>query len=373
MQSQKAVCRRCFIPENFPGLRINSEGLCNVCEDFTSEDNMKRMQHSLALDNSGELRAIASEIKKDASKRGSKYDCIIGVSGGFDSTYVMYIARKIMGLNPLAVKYDNGFSHDIANQNLVEACRILQVDLKIVPAIRNERGYVSNSIKALMNLGLFFSVCYSCVYTIPSVIYKVAKEKGLTYLLASSNKAEPDRVAHSVKVKELKARLFRLSPWKLLKFVYYEILAQSHLARLKFQDDGFSMRFLRNLFKVWAPNKTTMLRPPYIRTIDVSRYVAWNWSNIEQTLRQELNWRTPRRMKIPYLRFDCHLSALVDKSYKEIVGITKHGLICNWFAQAGLISKEDLEDDFLYMENEERVEKDIKKVLDELDIPINKT
>ena len=371
MRSAKAVCRRCFIPENFPGLRINAEGLCNVCEDFASKDNMKRMQQSLALDNSGELRAIASEIKKDESKRNSKYDCIIPASGGLDSTYVLYIARKIMGLNPLAVKYDNGFSHDIANQNLREACRILQVDLRIVPALRNERGYVSNSIKSLMNLGLFFPVCHCCVYTLRSVIYKVAKEEGLTYLLASSDKAEYDRVPRSAKVKELKARLFRLSPWKLLKFAYYQILAQSHLARLKFQDDGFSMRFLRNLFKVYPPCAPEI--PPYIRKINVTKYVAWNWSNIEQTLRQELNWRTPRRMKIPYLRFDCRLSALIDKSCKDIVGITKHGLICNWFVQAGLISKEDLEDDFLYIENEERVEKDIKKVFDELDIPIKKT
>jgi hypothetical protein len=64
---------------------------------------------------------------------------------------------------------------------------------------------------------------------------------------------------------------------------------------------------------------------------------------------------------------------LIDKSVKDIVGITKHGLICNWFAQAGLISKKDLEDDFLYIENEERVEKEIKRIFHELDIPINKT
>jgi len=360
----KEVCKKCFLPENFPGLHVSDEGICNFCESLGSEENQKKIQGALSLNKLDELRDIAERIKQKRSERISKYDCIIGASGGFDSTYVIYIAKKMMGLNPLVVKYDNGLSHEIATRNLIEACRILAVDCRIVPTIKNERGYIFNSTKALVNLRLFFSACFSCHYIIASVVYREAKEENLRYMLTSTNEIEKNlaMASHGFMLKSLIIAFLKCNPWKLLKFLYHEMLAHFYFIKLKFDFDGFSLRFFKNLFKLHP------VTPRCIEKIDVSKYIAWNWNSVEKTLREELNWDTPKKMKIPYLRFDCHFSGLIDKSFKKVVGITGHGLLTNWFVQTGLVSKKDLEQDFEYMDSEKRVDENIIKALHELKI-----
>ena len=70
---------------------------------------------------------IVKKIKYSGRKR--KYDCIIGVSGGTDSIYTLYMAKKD-GLRPLAVHFDNGWNSEIAVKNIQNACEILDVDLR---------------------------------------------------------------------------------------------------------------------------------------------------------------------------------------------------------------------------------------------------
>lgn len=319
----------------------------------------------MRLNRQDELKKIAGEIKAHAAKKNLKYDCIIGASGGFDSTYVIYVAKKIMNLNPLVVKYDNGFSHEMSNQNLREACRILNVDLRIVPSLKNERGYVLNAAKALINVGTFFSICFSCGYILPSVVFKIAKEQKLMYLLISDNKIENDLsdFSRGFKLKNLLISVLKSNPWKILKFMYYQSIAQYYFLKLKLQFEEFSPRFFINLLTPWP------VKPRYIKTIDISKYMAWDYDAVEKTLRDELNWNTPRKTKAPYFRFDCYVTSLMDASFKKFMGITEHALLCNWFAQTGLIPKEELEQDIKYYNSNEQIEKGAQKVFDELQIP----
>ncbi|MCG2720945.1 MAG: 7-cyano-7-deazaguanine synthase [Thermodesulfovibrionales bacterium] len=63
------------------------------------------------------------------SEKGAKYECVATLSGGRDSTYVLYSAVKILGLNILSVSYDNGFRHVQSMKNARNACEVLGVDL----------------------------------------------------------------------------------------------------------------------------------------------------------------------------------------------------------------------------------------------------
>ena len=164
------TCKTCFATNTVQGININSSGQCNVCRYYRSEDGLTELNNSFALDKLDELQKIASKIKSEAKAKGSKYDCVLGASGGFDSTYVIYIAKKILGLNPLIVKYDNGVCHPMANANLEKTCALLGLDLKVYPVIDSERKYLLFSTKGLENVGVFFSACFSCHYTIASVV-----------------------------------------------------------------------------------------------------------------------------------------------------------------------------------------------------------
>lgn len=263
------------------------------------------------------------------------------------------------------VKYDNGVCHELANNNIKEACRVLGVDLRIQSVMPDERKYFLYSTKALMNLGVFFTACFSCHYIIASVAYREARKEKLKYMLTSTNQVEKNlaMASHGFMLKSLIKRFFNCNPWKMLKVIYYEILAFWYFTKLKFSFDGLSLRFLRNLFKLHP------VTPAFIEKLDVSHYTAWNWPKIENTLREELHWDTPRRTKVPYFRFDCHYSAMIDKSFKKVTGVSEHGLLINWFAQAGFASKEELEADFNYMNSDERINKEIGRVFDTFGLP----
>lgn len=117
------ICTRCIFDSTLYGISFDHDGVCNYC----------RMVESLA-DQYGtgqekgknEFDRIVSEIKK--SGRGKKYDVVVGVSGGTDSSYMLYLAKEF-GLRPLAVHYDNTFNSAIATENIRRITTALNVDL----------------------------------------------------------------------------------------------------------------------------------------------------------------------------------------------------------------------------------------------------
>ena len=70
---------------------------------------------------------LSKKIQKDG--KGQKYDCIVGVSGGTDSTFCLYMAKKL-GLRSLAVHFDNGWDSEESVSNIRNAVRKLGIDLK---------------------------------------------------------------------------------------------------------------------------------------------------------------------------------------------------------------------------------------------------
>ncbi|MDC0244873.1 N-acetyl sugar amidotransferase [Pseudomonadota bacterium] len=117
------ICTKCIYSEKVPGISFNDEGVCSYCLQIkdisatfktgTEEGNEKFLD-------------IVSEIK--IKGKGKKYDVIIGVSGGTDSSYLLHLAIQL-GLRPLAVHYDNTWNTAIATQNIKKMVTKLDVDL----------------------------------------------------------------------------------------------------------------------------------------------------------------------------------------------------------------------------------------------------
>jgi N-acetyl sugar amidotransferase len=106
-----------------PDIQFGRDGVCNHCRTydqlikesvFTGEDGRRRIE------------AIVADIKAEGSSK--QYDCIIGVSGGVDSTYVAYKV-KTLGLRPLAVHLDNGWDSELAVKNIENTLRKLDIEL----------------------------------------------------------------------------------------------------------------------------------------------------------------------------------------------------------------------------------------------------
>jgi len=115
-------CSRCILDSSFPDISFDSEGVCNYCKSYEKLDK----KFSLNEENNEKLKITIEKIKNEG--KGKEYDSILGVSGGRDSTYVLYLLKK-WGLNPLAVHFDNNMDSKIAAENIKNACLKLDVDL----------------------------------------------------------------------------------------------------------------------------------------------------------------------------------------------------------------------------------------------------
>jgi len=115
-------CSRCLYDETVPAITFDEHGVCNYCHIHDRLD----LEYPTGEEGEKRLQAIAGQIREEG--RGKLYDVIVGVSGGCDSTYMLYLAKKL-GLRPLAVHFDNTWNSTIAVENIQTALQSLDIDL----------------------------------------------------------------------------------------------------------------------------------------------------------------------------------------------------------------------------------------------------
>lgn len=127
-------CSRCILPETFPNITFNSEGVCQYCTSFEKNPLM------------------GLEKLIDLSKNfhtPNREDCLIPLSGGRDSCYGLHFVKEEVGLNPVAFTYDWGFVTDQARRNISRICGELNVEHILVAAdIRRKRQNVRKNVSA---------------------------------------------------------------------------------------------------------------------------------------------------------------------------------------------------------------------------------
>lgn len=106
-----------------PDIVFDAGGVCSHCRRY---EQVARQRLIPAAERPARLAALVSEIGECG--RGKDYDCIIGVSGGVDSTYVAYLVKQL-GLRPLAVHLDNGWDSELAVANIEKTLKTLGIDL----------------------------------------------------------------------------------------------------------------------------------------------------------------------------------------------------------------------------------------------------
>ena len=118
------ICTQCIMDTSDPKISFDAQGVCDYCNNFKSA-----IQPNWHTDGRGEkeLMALAEKIK--ANGKGKDFDCIIGLSGGLDSSYAAYIAKEKMGLRPLLFHVDAGWNTDQAVGNIEKLVDGMGLDL----------------------------------------------------------------------------------------------------------------------------------------------------------------------------------------------------------------------------------------------------
>jgi N-acetyl sugar amidotransferase len=120
---QLRICNRCIYDSNTPGISFDEQGICNYCRQI---EGLEKTFGTGTPRGDKALMDIIEEIKR--SGKNKKYDCVIGVSGGTDSSYMMLKAIE-WGLRPLAVHYDNTWNSAVATENIRKVTNKLNIDL----------------------------------------------------------------------------------------------------------------------------------------------------------------------------------------------------------------------------------------------------
>ena len=171
------VCAKGVWDETVPGIEFDKDGVSNYAHLF------ERLVQEYPR---GERGKLTWEEKVEEMKRygkGKKYDCIIGVSGGTDSCYLLHIAKTQYGLRPLAVNLDNGWNSDIAVKNIKKVTSKLNIDL-ITYVIDYEE------IKDLMRVFMLGGIPWIDTPTdlaIKAVMYKIASQEKIKYVLRGND------------------------------------------------------------------------------------------------------------------------------------------------------------------------------------------
>lgn len=117
------ICKKGIWNDTIPGITFDENGISNFC----NLQEVMMEQYPRGVKGKQDWEIIISKMKENVGKSG--YHCVVGVSGGVDSSYLMVLLKEA-GLNPLAVNLDNGFNSKIAVQNIYKITEKLNIDLE---------------------------------------------------------------------------------------------------------------------------------------------------------------------------------------------------------------------------------------------------
>jgi hypothetical protein len=220
--------QRCVIglwDETVPGIKFDEKGVSNYAKMFLKFIELyPRGEKGLA-----EWEEWLKRIKRDGKNK--KYDCIVGVSGGTDSCYLLYLAKKY-GLRPLAVNLDNGFSSKTAVENIKKVTNALKIDLETFVIDYEE-------VKAVLRAYIKASLPWIDGPTdlaIKAALYQVADRERVKYIFNGSDfrteGKQPTEWTYS-DARQLLYLLKKFEKIKLNSFPYYTIIQFIRFGYLK--------------------------------------------------------------------------------------------------------------------------------------------
>jgi len=168
----KRICSRCISDTSIPGISFDENGVCNYCKAHDRQEE----KYPLGEKGQQKLNKLVKIIKLQGKNK--KYDCVVGVSGGTDSSYCLYLAKKL-GLRPLAVHFNNGWNSDVATENMKKVTAKLGVDFKNIECDFGEfRDLQISFLRASVpDAEIPTDIAYR------TVLYQAAAEAGVKYVL----------------------------------------------------------------------------------------------------------------------------------------------------------------------------------------------
>jgi len=301
-------CTRCVLPETFPGICFDAEGVCNYCRRALSAEQREARR--------ARLRRRFEELVEEVHGHGD-YECLMSWSGGKDSTYTLALLKEEFGLRVLAFTFDNGFVSPRAFQNMRKVGETLGVDHIILKPRFDllRRIFVASmqpdfySVKARERAS---NICTSCMSLAKGMGLRLALERNIPLLAYGWS---PGQLP-------LSSALFRLTP---------------SMARAMIQAATAPLRsVVGDALAPYFPTEETLTRPlPY--NVSPLAFLTYDEAQIYRRIR-ELGWEAPEDTDPNST--NCLLNVLANEVHQAQAGYHPYVLELAQLVREGYLSRE---------------------------------
>jgi hypothetical protein len=336
-------CTKCVLPENYPAITFNEKGVCNYCTTYKQRKYL-----------GGEaLKEQIDSFLKSKKHRNKDYDCVLALSGGRDSSYLLYYLVKVMNLRVFAYSADNGVIPEQTKLNMKKMVGLLGVKHVI-----QEHDYLKRCLKhhilswmhrpSPATVGIF---CVGCRLGMDIGIVNFAKKNNIPVIILGGCPFEGG--AYKMKIMQINPNSTKSYSFILgyLSKIIREPRWVLNRTCLITQIKEYYYHYGQKIF-----NKSGLLliRPFYT-------HIRWNENNVISIIKNELKWEKNPEVNSTW-RGDCDLAILKSYLYKRTLGFNDQddGLSC--LIRDNQISREEA---LKRLHNEAEIaEKVIKEIFD---------
>ena len=246
-----------------PGITFDEQGECNFCAVHN------HMDRAFPLGEAGrkKVQEIAADIKRLG--RGKKYDCVLGVSGGRDSSFTLWYCVVKLGLRPLAVHFNDGFGNPVAGENMVKACHKLGVEMRTITSDWRE----SKDLKIAFLKASTPDMEEGTDVGIATALYGVAAKEGIQRIV----------IGQSFRTEGIAPLTWNYLDGKYLKAVHKQF-GTVPLRPWKADDPGFHLDLEQMLYYAFIRR---------IKTVTLLYHVDYVRADVDELLARELEWVNP--------------------------------------------------------------------------------
>ncbi len=298
-------CSICIMPEAEDHVMIDTEGVCSICRRRESVDRTDSQQPEAAG-----FEALQKKTDEVRTVGEAGYDSLVALSGGKDSTMTLYVARRKLGLNPLAVFVDNGFCCDEMYDNVRNATEVLGVDLIIY-----RPHLIKELFTHLLRTRTTVYFCRICNALIDLYVRQFAVRHGIGLLLGGHTKGQD-----FFQGKEL-FWIYRRSDRNLLQAVQ----GRPEFAQVFEMFESLAMYFYKNF-------QSVVLVPPF-------HYISWDEQGMIDILSRELKFKLPR-ISWPEGSTNCLFNVVSQHLAVRDFGYSQHEVELSMLVRNGELSRQ---------------------------------
>jgi len=310
--SEMKRCTKCILPETFPGIEFDEEGVCNYCRDYKPVEVFGEEEFEQVLD-----RYRNSD---------GKYDCVVPFSGGRDSSFVLHQMVKRFNMNVLALTVDSGAMMPEGYANIEKAVGVLGVDhvwLKDENQIRAAKENAKKKFHAWLkkpSINMIVPVLNAGDKTMNLRIYNHANKNGIRLVLGGNNVGNS-----SFEQEHFKTGFLGVFPNERGMYSSIDKTKLSFLLGLEYFKNWRNLRW--SIFKEYAKGFYVYLfeslsKPEGIVPLGFYDYIYWDEKEVVSTIRRELGWQGAKDTTATW-RVDDSMYPLIDYLYYRLVGFTE--------------------------------------------------